>query len=127
MGKINSRAKGARAEREAAKFMRDVWHCEGAMRGQQRSGLEQADVVEGLPGTHAEIKHYNAIAALKFLRQAERDAGEDATPYVLMRENGDTEWVMMFRAKDFINMAKAAKEQGLLDDRNEEPAALPGS
>ncbi|KAK9680679.1 hypothetical protein QE152_g38968 [Popillia japonica] len=58
-GKINSRAKGAKGERELSSKLRDYGY--EARRGQQFSGANgDADVV-GLPGIHIECKRVERL------------------------------------------------------------------
>ena len=60
---INSRAKGARGEREFAAFMRE--HGYEAHRGQQFAGsADSPDVVHSIPGIHIEVKRVEALASV---------------------------------------------------------------
>ena len=70
---INSKAKGARFERElASKLKARGYNCR---RGQQYCGANgDADVV-GLPGIHIEAKHQEKMQLYDWVEQAERDAG----------------------------------------------------
>jgi hypothetical protein len=56
---------------------------------------------------HIECKRYASIAALRFLEQAERDAASGAVPVVLMRQDGDTEWVLMLRLRNLDALRNA--------------------
>lgn len=94
---MNSRAKGARGEREARDAVKLHWGASDCIRAAQANGSFSGDLLGVPPGLHCEVKFYSSIAALKFLRQAERDAKPGEVPVVLMRENGDTEWVVMVR------------------------------
>lgn len=113
----NSRDKGARGEREAAKAFQLATGI-STIRAAQRSGKEgSADLKTADAKLHAEVKLRERIAALEFLRQAERDAVEPHVPFVLMRENGDTEWVVMCRLGKLVQLASelaAARERPLL-------------
>jgi len=95
----NSRNKGATGEREAAAAWTTATGL-AAHRTAQRTGRHgDADVATDAP-VHLEIKRRARIAAIEFLRQAERDAVAGAVPVVLCREDGDTEWVAMVRLND---------------------------
>lgn len=96
----NSRQKGARGEREARDAVKLHWGSKDCIRAAQANGSYSADLLGAPEGLHVEVKFYASIAALKFLRQAEADAREGEIPVVLMRENGDKEWTVMFRIKD---------------------------
>ena len=76
--RLNSRAKGATAERELAELLRAVgWP--GAIRGQQRAGVESSDIVGGPTSLHIECKAVESPAMIHdAIRQAERDAQAQA-------------------------------------------------
>lgn len=95
---VNSRQKGARGERDARDAVREHWHAPDCIRAAQSCGAWAADLLHGLPGFHVEVKRYKRIAALHFYRQAVRDCA-GLTPIVLMREDGDTNWYVMFDIK----------------------------
>ena len=85
-GPVNSRAKGARYERELARaFRAEGYH--DARRGQQYSGANgDADVV-GLPGIHVEAKRVERLNIHRAMDQAVRDAREGEIPVVFHRKN----------------------------------------
>lgn len=93
MGKINSRAKGAVAEREVARLLRSQGHTE-ARRGQQYSGIGQADVI-GVKGIHLEIKRQERVQDEQWLKQSERDA-KNEIPVVMYRRNHE-QWKILIR------------------------------
>lgn len=97
---INSRAKGAAAERELANILKERGY--DARRGQQFSGLGGDDVV-GLPGFHVECKRVQAGNLYTWLDQSVRDAAGLATPIVVHRRNG-REWVAILRLNDFLDL-----------------------
>ncbi len=102
---MNSCRKGKAGERAAARALNTVLGTK-ARRGQQRSGVDVADVIDGIPGTHCEVKWYARIAAINFLRQAERDAPDGDIPYALVRENGDTGWAVLVRLDRLPDIAE---------------------
>ena len=83
---INSKAKGARFERELAKILREYGY--EARRTAQYCGNtgEAADVV-GLPRIHIEAKHQEQMRLYDWIAQAERDCGENL-PCVFHKQNG---------------------------------------
>lgn len=100
---INSRQKGASAEREIAKILREYGY--EARRGQQYSGFNgDADVV-GLPGYHIEVKRVENLNLDKAMDQSVRDAKEGETPIVAHRKNGK-EWKVTLHLEDFIKLIK---------------------
>lgn len=96
----NSRAKGAKGERELAGILRNHgFH--NARRGQQYSGANgDADVV-GLPGIHIECKRNERLNVYEAIDQAKRDALFSEFPTVMWRKNNH-EWLVTMRLSDWI-------------------------
>lgn len=110
---MNSRAKGARAEREAAR----VW-CEvmgspeapvTARRGQQfHGGKDSPDVVHSYGDTiHIEVKRVERGNPYDWMAQAELDAS-GKIPLVLHRKNGKP-WLAVLRLDDVPRLIMAAQ------------------
>lgn len=97
---LNSRAKGASAERELAAFLRE--HGYEARRGQQFSGGSDSPDVIGIPGWHVECKRTEKGALYDWLDQSVRDAAGMKVPVVMHRKNR-REWVAILRLEDFLN------------------------
>jgi Holliday junction resolvase len=101
MGKINSRQKGARGEREFAGICRGYGY--EARRGQQYCGANgDADVV-GLHGIHAEIKRVERLNLEDAIAQSVRDAKEGEIPMVAHRKN-NYEWLITMRAENWFEL-----------------------
>ena len=100
---MNSRQKGARAERELAKKLRE-YGFENVRRGQQFSGLEGEDVV-GMPMIHIECKNVQKLNLRDAMAQSERDAKEDQVPVVMHKKNR-MPWLVTLNLEDFIQMYK---------------------
>lgn len=107
---VNSRAKGARGEREARDAVRKHWKSPSCERSAQRCGKETADLFGALPHCHLEVKRHRKIGALRFLDQADRDRRSSDIPIVLMRED-QGEWVIMLRLEDSLKFAQALVTQ----------------
>lgn len=97
---LNSRAKGAAAERELAAFLRERGY--EARRGQQFSGGSDSPDVIGIPGWHVECKRTEKGALYDWLDQSIRDAAGMKVPVVMHRKNR-REWVAILRLEDFLN------------------------
>lgn len=117
---MNSRQKGARGERELAKFLNEAGF-KGSRRGQQfHGGADSPDVVTSDPrlaGFHFEGKRVEQGNLYKWLAQATADAaGGRKVPVVAHRKNGK-EWVAILRLEDFLELIKDKDniEQQLLD------------
>lgn len=109
MAGINSRAKGAAAEREAAKVWAEVMGCD-ARRGQQFSGgKESPDVVQSIDGIHLEVKRVERGNPYAWMAQAIFDAG-DQVPVVLHRRNR-CDWLCIVRLNDVPRFLAAAAGQ----------------
>ena len=111
---INSRAKGARAEREAAKVWVETMAAAGiqttARRGQQfAGGTESPDVVTSQENIHLEVKRVEKGNPYQWVAQAVRDAG-DKVPLVLHRRNGE-EWLAIVRLRDVPRLAREVGPQ----------------
>jgi Holliday junction resolvase len=99
--RVDSRAKGARGERELAALL--VSHGCEARRGQQnKGGSESPDVIANLPGIHIECKRTETLSLYTAMAQAIRDAGT-LTPTVWHKRN-NKEWLVILRADDFLNL-----------------------
>lgn len=96
---INSRQKGARAERLLASKLREYGYQ--ARRGQQFSGKNgDADVV-GLPGIHIECKDVQRLNVLDAYDQSKRDARDGEIP-VVMHKKDYTPWYVTMSLEDFM-------------------------
>lgn len=81
----NSRAKGARGERELANVLKEYGY--DTRRGQQYSGANgDADVV-GLPHIHIECKRVEKLNIDKAMQQSMDDARENEVPVVMHRKD----------------------------------------
>ncbi|WP_458408152.1 putative PDDEXK endonuclease [Anaerotignum sp.] len=97
----NSRAKGAKGERELARKLREYGY--DCRRGQQYCGANgDADVV-GLEGIHIECKRVERLNIEDAIAQAKRDAREGELPAVFHRKNNH-EWLVTMPLPDWIRM-----------------------
>ena len=101
----NQRTKGAAGEREAAKIISEILGV-SAIRGQQRSGIEQADVVGVSENFHIEVKRRKRLAFWEFVKQARRDRKAHQIPIVMFRPDGDTDWHVAFSVSHMIAFAR---------------------
>ena len=111
---INSRAKGAKGERELAGMLREYgYNCR---RGQQYSGLEGEDVV-GLDYIHIESKRVETLNIEKALQQSKRDAKENQIPAVFHRKNKE-KWKVTMDLDDWIKLYNEFYSSMKLDVRD---------
>lgn len=98
--KLNSKQKGKAGELELARKLREYgYNCK---RGQQRSGLEEQDVI-GLEGIHIECKRVEKLNIYNAMSQAKGDAKEGEKPTVFWRKN-HSEWLVTMRLEDWIEL-----------------------
>ena len=97
---INSRAKGAKGERELANKLKEYgYNCR---RGQQFSGLEGEDVV-GLDYIHIECKRVEKLNIDEALKQSKRDSKKNQIPAVFHRKN-NKKWKVTMELEDWIKL-----------------------
>lgn len=104
-----SRNKGARGERDAAQALSEVLSVP-ARRGQQYSGVEDKDVVLGIPGIHVEVKRTEKLSLYPAMEQAARDAADDEVPLVLHRRNNKP-WLVVLELNDLMKLFRVVRVQ----------------
>ena len=114
--RINSRQKGAAAEREVAEWLRS--HGVEARRGVQFSGGPGSpDVCHALDRVHLEVKRTEALRLHEALAQAANDAPAGHTPVVLHRRNRGR-WVAILDAEAWLALVRSPVQSAgpLVDD-----------
>lgn len=104
---MNSRAKGARGERELALFLTDQGFNakRGVQFSQGKHGLTGADVAcPSLPFLHIECKRVEAGNPYVWLAQSLKDAREKIATVFHKRNNH--EWIVILKADDFLAILK---------------------
>ena len=100
---MNSRAKGARGERELARILRGYGY--DCRRGQQYCGANgDADVI-GLEGIHIECKRVERLNIDDAMLQAIRDRREGEFPAVFHRKNNG-KWMVTMLLDDWQEIYK---------------------
>lgn len=106
----NSRAKGARGERELSSKLKEYGY--ETRRGQQYCGANgDADVV-GLPGVHVECKRVEHLNLYDAISQAKHDAKEGEIPTVFHRKDR-CEWLVTMTLDDYMKMYKEYEKEGM--------------
>lgn len=102
--RIDSRSKGKAGELE----FRDVLRSFGwdARRGQQRSGVDQADVIGGPEGVHFEVKRVEMLRLWPAVAQATRDAPPGSVPVVVHRRSRSG-WVAILPVEALLEALRA--------------------
>ena len=117
---INSKAKGARFERDLAKKFREHGYDQARRTAQYCGNTGDASDVVGLPGLHIEAKHQEQMRLYDWIAQAKRDAeagGENRLPAVFHKKNNypilvtlEFEAFMEIYRQYELNMGEAANE-----------------
>ena len=104
MGKINSKDKGARFERQLAGMFRDHGYADARRTAQYCGNTGDASDVVGLPGIHVEAKHQEKMRLYDWMDQAKRDSsGSDEKPVVFHKKN-NAEVLVTLRFDDFMEI-----------------------
>ena len=104
--KINSKAKGARFERDLAKKFREHGYDDARRTAQYCGNTGDASDVIGLPGLHIEAKHQEKMYLYDWMSQAVRDAeagGKGNLPAVFHKKN-NADILVTMRLDDFMNL-----------------------
>ena len=128
---INSRAKGARAERQWRDQLREAGFLK-AFRGQQYCGAAgNADVVcPELPSFYFECKAVQNLNVLNAMKQAIADCppqsndGQKQTPVVAHKKNGEP-WLVTMLAADWLELVKETDRVTRPTDGQSAPESLP--
>ena len=103
MGKIDSRQKGARFERQLAGMFRNYGY-QARRTAQYCGNTGDASDVVGLPGIHVEAKHVEQMRLYEWMEQAERDSkGTGQLPAVFHKKN-HAEVLVTMRLDDWIQL-----------------------
>lgn len=105
LGKINSKQKGARFERQLAGLFRDYGY-EARRTAQYCGNTGDASDVIGLPGIHIEAKHQETMRLYDWMEQAKRDSeNSDNLPVVFHKKN-NAEILVTMRFEDWMRIYK---------------------
>ena len=120
MGKINSKKKGSRGERELAAEINKLFPGSGARRSQQFCGAVagDADLKTLIPKLHLECKRTEKLNLSKAIEQATNDAGKTASIPVVASKKNRENWLVTCWLDDLPALAallvefKNRKEEG---------------
>ena len=99
---MNSRAKGARGEREAAEALKALGY--EARRGQQfAGGTDSPDVISNFP-CHLEVKRVERLNLWKAYQQALEDAGAAGRPPSVLHRASRQPWLITLSLEDFHSL-----------------------
>ena len=104
MGKINSRAKGARGEREWAKVCREHGYADVRRTVQYCGKTGDASDCVGLPGIHQEVKRTNCLQIYNAMDQAIRDAGKSGNIPIVCHRRDNCRWLVIMTAEDWFKL-----------------------
>lgn len=99
---MNSKAKGARGERELANKLKEYGY--DCRRGQQYCGSNgDADVV-GLPGIHIECKRVEHLNLYDAIDQSKLDSTNTSSLPAVFHRKDNHEWLVTMTLDDWINL-----------------------
>lgn len=119
---VNSKAKGARFERQLAGLFRDYGYPLARRTAQYCGNTGDASDVVGLPGLHIEAKHQETMQLYKWMSQAKRDAeGTGRLPAVFHKKN-NADILVTMTLDDFMHLYREfeagfdlKEKEGVLD------------
>jgi len=103
---VNSRAKGARAERDLCQSLKENMGWTSARRSQQFCGAgETADcLVAEVPGLFVESKMVEKLSVHPVMERAVKEAGSKLA--VVCHKKKRTEWLVTMRLADWLAISK---------------------
>ena len=96
---INSKQKGARAEREFSSFVKEYFQVDSRRGVQYQGSPDSPDIVCNIPNLHFEVKHVEKLNIYNAMTQASEDASADQIPVVAHRRN-HYDWLITIKASD---------------------------
>jgi Holliday junction resolvase len=104
---MNSRRKGAGGEREVCEILNAElgWAVKRNL-AQTRDGGFDIEIAQ----FRIEVKRRKKLMVHEFMEQAEKSAGENHLPVVLMRADGE-EWLLMMKLSDALPLIRDALPQ----------------
>lgn len=119
MGKINSKEKGKRFERQLAGLFRNHGYSDARRTAQYCGNTGDASDVVGLPYIHVEAKHVEQMRLYDWMDQAKRDSkGTGNIPAVFHKKN-NAEILVTLRFDDFMEIYKEFEAAKYLDGAGE--------
>ena len=115
-----SRNKGADAEREVSRIIKDRLGID-THRTPLSGGMSWKGDVQGLPGHHIEIKRAETLCLPAWLRQAEADAPDGTIPTLIFRQSRQP-WRVVVELDHFLNLL----EESYASQRAEAAEPQPG-
>lgn len=100
---VNSKQKGARAEREVANILKENGYTDARRTAQYCGNTGDASDVIGLPGFHIEVKHQERMQLYNWYEQAVRDTKTDDKPIVIHKQNNKP-WLVSMSLNDFLKL-----------------------
>lgn len=105
MGKINSKQKGARFERQLASLFRKYGY-EARRTAQYCGNTGDASDVVGLPHIHIEAKHQETMRLYDWMDQAKRDSAGTGNMPVVFHKKNNADVLVTMRFDDWMRLYK---------------------
>ena len=118
MGKINSKAKGARFERHLASLFCEYGYTDSRRTAQYCGNTGDAADVVGLPHIHVEAKHQERMQLYDWMDQAKRDSEGTGNLPVVFHKKNNAEILVTMQFDSFMQLYKEW-EVGEINGQNE--------
>ena len=106
MGKINSKQKGTRFERQLASKFREYGYTDSRRTAQYCGNTGDASDVVGLPGIHVEAKHQERMQLYDWMDQAKRDSEDTGNIPVVFHKKNNAEILVTMQFEGFMKIYK---------------------
>lgn len=106
MGKINSKQKGARFERQLASLFREYGYTDARRTVQYCGNTGDASDVVGLPHIHIEAKHQENMRLYDWMDQAKRDSEGTGNLPVVFHKKNNAEILVTMQFDSFMQLYK---------------------
>lgn len=101
---INSKQKGARAERLLASIFRNYGYDQARRTAQYCGNTGEAADIVGLPYIHIECKHCETTKIWDWMSQAIHDAAKTGNIPAVFHKKNNTDFLVTMRLEDFMKL-----------------------
>lgn len=118
MGKINSKQKGARFERQLASMFREFGYADARRTAQYCGNTGDASDVVGLAGIHVEAKSQETMRLYDWMAQAKRDSENTGNMPAVFHKKSRADILVTMTMDDWMRLYEAYRA-ALVEDLEE--------
>lgn len=107
MGKINSKQKGARFERQLASMFREFGYADARRTAQYCGNTGDASDVVGLAGIHVEAKSHETMRLYDWMAQAKRDSENTGNMPAVFHKKSRADILVTMTMDDWMRLYEA--------------------